>query len=72
MAVAHGRYKFLTVSLLKRFVTAVSRFAFKTAVRAAVSEVKPPPGSRSGFKIEIRDTSALLELLENSRYNTEL
>jgi hypothetical protein len=35
MVVAHNGYKFVTV------------FASKTVL---VSEVKPPPGSRSGFK----------------------
>jgi hypothetical protein len=52
MAVTHRRYKFVTVSLPKRFRN--GRFASETA-----AEVQPPPGSRSTKKNP-------LELLESS------
>jgi hypothetical protein len=43
---AGKRYKFVTVSLLKGLIN--DRFSSENTVRP---EVKPPPGSRSGFKI---------------------
>jgi hypothetical protein len=58
MAVTYSRYKFVTVSIPKRFRN--DRFTSETAV--AVSELKPPPESRSGLKNP-------LGLLESPRYN---
>jgi hypothetical protein len=60
MAVTYNRYKFVTASLPKRFRN--GRFTSETA-GAAVSKLKPPPGSRSGLKNP-------LELLESSIYNS--
>jgi hypothetical protein len=54
----YGRYKRVTVSLLKRLPSGFC--ASETAV-----ELKPPPGSRSGLKYP-------LELLESLRYNSFL
>ena len=56
MAVTHSRYKFITVSILER--------SHNDRFTSAVSEAKPPPGSRSGIKYP-------LGLLGSSRYNIQ-